>query len=183
MTNANLQFRIATTDDAPRIRQLVEAAFQAEDSRPDWTADMELGRNFRIGIDEILPKITGPDSDILIATDDNDALVASVAIWRRDASLARFALLSVDQTRQQGGVGRKVLAHAEDYCRREWGVDKFGLNALSTRQELISWYGRCGYRKTGELTPFPVEKINGRDVPEELCFVELEKELGAERAK
>lgn len=136
---------------------------------------MELGRNFRIDVDEILPRIVNDDSDILLAI-DGGAIVACVAVWRRDPTLARLSLLAVEQSYQQGGVGRRVVAHAEEHCKKEWGVTRFGLNALSTRRQLISWYVRCGYRETGEMTPFPVEKINGREGAADLCFVELEKE-------
>jgi GNAT superfamily N-acetyltransferase len=86
-------------------------------------------------------------------------------------------MLAVDDAYQRFGIGRKVLAYAEEYVRREWGVRRGGLNALSTREELILWYVRCGYQKTGEVTPFPVEMFAGMELPGGLCFVEMEKVL------
>ncbi|KAH7157808.1 acyl-CoA N-acyltransferase [Dactylonectria estremocensis] len=178
MTNRDLQFRIATPDDAAQVQALVEAAFRAEDSRPDWTADMKLGSSFRIGVETILSQITKPDSAILMATDGNGALVGSVEVSRRD-DLARVSMLAVDLRRQQGGLGRQVLAHAEDYCLRTWGVHRIGLNALSTREQLISWYMRRGYQKTGKSSPFPNERLGELELSEDLHFVELEKDLNA----
>ena len=177
MTNGNLQFRLAAPNDASQLQRLVEDAFRAEDSRKSWTADMALGARFRIAVEEIMTKITQADSAMLIATDDNNVLVATVGVSKRSTGLARLGLLSVDQTHQRGGVGRQVLAYAEDYCRRVWSVKKLGLNALSTRQQLISWYMRCGYAKTGELSPFPYELMEGLALPNDLCFVEMEKDL------
>ncbi|EAW12428.1 GNAT family N-acetyltransferase [Aspergillus clavatus NRRL 1] len=168
------QFRVATQDDALQIQQLVQSAFRAEDSRPNWTADMDLSSRFRIQVGGILEKIAKSDSAILIATDQSGALVASVGIQKQTAELARLSLLAVDQRHQRGGLGRQVLARAEGYCQRIWGARRTGLNALSTREELILWYMRCGYRKTGQLTH---ERIQNGLFTDDLCFVEMEKGL------
>lgn len=182
MTENNLQFRIATPEDAPAIRQLVQAAFQAADTRQDWTADMDLNIRFRLTVEEVMPRIISPDGAIVMAfvtTDDNgdESLVASVEVAKRSNDLARLSMLAVDQQHQRGGIGREILAHAERYCQQRWGVTKFGLDALSTRQALIAWYMRRGYQKTGETVPFPVEKFSDLALPEDLCFVQLEKDL------
>ncbi|RLL93980.1 hypothetical protein CFD26_103196 [Aspergillus turcosus] len=179
MTPPTLQYHLATPADAPQIQQLVQSAFRAEDPRPDWTGDTTLASNFRIDANDILSKITTPNSAFLLATDTTGILIACIGISRRsgNADLARFFMLAVHEAYQRGGIGRKVLAYAEEYCRRVWGLSKGGLNALSTRRELILWYMRCGYRRTGEVTPFPVEKFQGIALPEDLCFVEMEKEF------
>lgn len=178
MTNETLQFRLATPDDAPQIQNLIQSAFRAEDTRSRWTGSTELASQFHISVDEVLANMTKPDCAVLVATDPSTgALVASVEAFRRTADLARLSMLAVDSTYQRGGLGRRVLAHAEDYCRRTWGVGKLGLNALSTREALISWYVRCGFRRTGETSAFPRERFAEMDLPEDLCFVELEKDL------
>ncbi|KAJ0110257.1 gnat family [Diaporthe amygdali] len=177
MPNETLQFRIATPDDAAQLQNLVQCAFRAEDTRDRWTGSMELASQFHIGVEEVMANITNPDCVVLMATDNNGALVASVETFRRSAVLARLSMLAVDQNHQRGGLGRQVLAYAEDYCQRTWGIKRLGLNALSTRQELISWYMRCGFQKTGETSAFPRDRFAGLALPEDLCFVELEKDL------
>ncbi|KAL7628387.1 hypothetical protein AAE478_002589 [Parahypoxylon ruwenzoriense] len=177
MANSNLQFRIATLDDAACLQELVQSAFRSEDSRPNWTADMDLSSRFRVDVEKVIAQISKPDGAILIATDSSGIPIASVEISKRGADLVRLSMLAVDHRRQRGGIGRRLLAYTEDYSRRTWGVKKAGLNALSTRQELILWYLRCGYRKTGELTPFPSDRNDGLTLPEDMCFVELEKDL------
>lgn len=177
MANVNLQFRLATPEDAAQLQQMVESAFRAEDSRPNWTADMELGSRFRVDVEKVRAQIAKPDGGILMATDDDGRLVASVEIVKTSPGVARLSMVAVGQQYQQGGVGRQLLAHAEGHCRRAWGVAKIGLNALSSRQELISWYMRRGYRKTGEETPFPFGRVDGMASAEGLTFVELEKDL------
>ncbi|KAJ5612278.1 acyl-CoA N-acyltransferase [Penicillium lagena] len=179
MTVDSLHFRIATPDDAGQVQQLVQSAFRAEDSRQEWTAHEELNSRFSIELKEILAIITNPDSAFLMATDNNATFVATIGVSKKAADRGRLFMLAVDQKAQRGGVGRQVLAYAEDYCQRTWGVTNLGLNALSTRQNLILWYIRRGYRKTGEETPFPREHFKDLVLPDDMCFVELEKNLGA----
>jgi ribosomal protein S18 acetylase RimI-like enzyme len=128
-------------------------------------------------VEEVMANITKPDSAILMAINENGILMACIGISKHSADLARLFNLAVDQHHQRGGIGRQVLAYAEDYCQQAWGVHRLGLNALSTREELILWYIRCGYRKTGELTPFPKKHVAGVALPDDMCFVELEKDL------
>ncbi|KUL92435.1 hypothetical protein ZTR_02439 [Talaromyces verruculosus] len=183
MTENSLAFRIATPEDAPAIQQLVQAAFQAADTRQDWTADMELNRSFRVAVEEVMPRITNPNSAIVMAfttTENGETLVASVEVAKRSDDLARLSMLAVDQHHQRGGIGREILTYAEHYCQQQWGVTKFGLDALSTRQALIAWYMRRGYQKTGETVPFPVEKFSDLGLPADLCFVQLEKDLAVD---
>ncbi|KAL1852093.1 hypothetical protein Daus18300_012305 [Diaporthe australafricana] len=184
-TNEPLQFRIATPDDAPQIQNLIQSAFRAEDTRENWIGSPELASQYHISVDEVLASITNPDCAVLVATDAASSsgsgdLVASVEAFRRGTGgLARLSMLAVDQTRQRGGLGRQVLAHAEDHCRRALGAARLGLNALSTRRELIAWYERCGFRRTGGTSAFPRERFPALALPEDLCFVELEKDLDA----
>ena len=191
MSNESLQFRIATSDDAARIQNLIQSSFRTEDTRARWTGSTELASQFHISVDEVLASFNNPECAVLVATDPTDgSIVASVECVRRRTTaaaadnnsnnnddLARLSMLAVDNSRQRTGLGRAVLARAEDYCRREWGVTRLGLNALSTREELISWYVRCGFERTGETSAFPCERFPGLNLPEDLCFVELEKDL------
>jgi N-acetylglutamate synthase-like GNAT family acetyltransferase len=170
MASARLTFRLATPADASQLKRLIEAAFRAEDSRPEWTADMCLSDDFHVAADDIAAKTAAPDSAFIIAQREGNPLVATLGV-SRVGDLCRLALLAVDPAEQQGGTGRSVLAHAEKYAQDTWGVTKFGLNALCTRQKLIEWYKRCGYSETGETSPFPKPGMG------DLFFVELSKDV------
>lgn len=181
MSNESLHFRIATPDDAGQIQNLIQSAFRTEDTRARWTGSTELASQFHISVDEVLANINKPNYTVLVATDPSTdgKIVASVECVRQRTApdLARLSMLAVNDSRQRSGLGRAVLTRAEDYCRREWGVTRLGLNALSTREELISWYVRCGFERTGATSAFPRERFPALDLPEDLCFVELEKDL------
>ncbi|PYH47095.1 GNAT family acetyltransferase [Aspergillus saccharolyticus JOP 1030-1] len=177
-----LPTRLATPTDAAHIRDLIESAFRAADPRPNWTGDLALGARFHVALDDILTRITDPESAILIAmatataNSDSDStstepIIACVSMRRHGPDFARLSYVAVAQGHQQSGLGRRVLGLAEEHCRRVWGVKKVGLNALDTRLELIKWYQRCGYVATGEVTRFELP-------PDLLCFVEMEKVVG-----
>ncbi|OJJ48014.1 hypothetical protein ASPZODRAFT_131664 [Penicilliopsis zonata CBS 506.65] len=174
---ANILFRIATSHDALRIQELIESAFRAQDTRPNWTDGLDLTSHFTLGIDEVLSTINAPDTATLIGFNEDETLVSSVSVSRKTDSTARLFWLAVHQNYQRGGLGRQTLAYAETYSRQTWAVDMMGLNALSTRVELRRWYVRHGYRETGETSPFPQEQVRALHLPPELCFNEFNKNL------
>lgn len=174
MLENDIQFRIATLEDAPQLQQLLQAAFRAEDSRYDWIGSPELATGFTMDIEDVTSMITQSESNFILAIAQG-GLAGCVGVRKRSPNYARLCFLAVDPDRHRRGLGRQVLAHGEDYCRREFGADQFGLDALCTRKALILWYERQGYRKTGEITPFPDQKLNGRDRSEDVWFVEMEK--------
>ena len=179
MAQANLEYRLATQEDAPALQQIIEASFRYEGGRKGWVDDLGLAPRFRMSVDEVAATIAKPDTSVVIAldADNNDIPIASFQVAKRGEDVARLFIFVVDPKHQGHGLGRKVLAYAEDHCRRTWNVTTMELNALSTRSELIAWYMRRGYRKTGETQPFPVDKFPDLSLPEDLCFVGFEKNI------
>jgi hypothetical protein len=53
------------------------------------------------------------------------------------------------------------------------------MTVIAQRAELIAWYERRGYVRTGETRPFPYgDERFGRPLRDDLHFVVLEKQLG-----
>ena len=48
-----------------------------------------------------------------------------------------------------------MIAEAETLAVRRWGVSEMHMTVISVREELIAWYERRGYRRTGKMSPFP----------------------------
>ena len=48
-----------------------------------------------------------------------------------------------------------LLAEAERLAREEWSASTMVMSVLAQRPDLVAWYERRGYRRTGETTPFP----------------------------
>ncbi|KAF1965712.1 acetyltransferase [Bimuria novae-zelandiae CBS 107.79] len=178
-SNIELKFQVAVPEDANRIAHLVQAAFRAEDNGASWIGpDVALNRSFTMTSEEVLSTINNPNAACIMVTTSEDILVGVMAAIKRSDKLARLANLAVDQRYQRGGLGRRVLAHAEEYVQKKWGVEKIGLNALSTRSLLIEWYESRGYVRTGDKSPFAVERLEELGLSKDLHFVEMEKFVG-----
>jgi len=52
-------------------------------------------------------------------------------------------------------VGHQLLAEAERMARVDWAATTMVMTVIAQRAELIAWYERRGYRRTGETEPFP----------------------------
>src|SRR5690606_19933342 len=92
---------------------------------------------------------------------------------------AYFGTFAVDPGRQGGGLGKQVLAEAERLAQEEWGAGEMRMTVISLREELIAWYERRGYVRTGERSPFPYDNERfGRPKRDDLEFEHLVKKLG-----
>ena len=91
---------------------------------------------------------------------------------------AQLGLLSVDPEIQARGWGRRLVAAAEAEAVRTFAAARMEMNVIRQRPELIAWYERRGYRRTGAEQPFPAGDTRfGRPRAEGLAFVVLEKAL------
>jgi GNAT superfamily N-acetyltransferase len=171
----DIRFRVASLDDAPHIQQLVQSAFRAGDSRPGWAGDASLTQHF---VPSVSDKIAAPGRATLVAATSDSPYAASICIAHdQDAAIVRFSLLAVDPQAHRGGLGSRMLTYAEGYAREILGARVIGMNALSARPELVAWYVRRGYERTGKLTPIPHGRYGERPIPEGWTLVEMEKEI------
>jgi ribosomal protein S18 acetylase RimI-like enzyme len=69
-------------------------------------------------------------------------------------------MFSVSPLAQGIGIGKKMLAAADDYARKH-NCSSIYMTVISVREELIAWYERHGYEKTGKVLPFPVDERYG----------------------
>jgi hypothetical protein len=52
------------------------------------------------------------------------------------------------------------------------------MTVIQLRESLLAWYERRGYRRTGEIAPFPYDDVSvGSPLRADLQFVVLEKSL------
>jgi len=68
-----------------------------------------------------------------------------------------FGLLAVEPRRQRSGIGSRLIAAAEEYCRSA-GCRFMDLTFVNVRQELPGYYQRFGYSENGTL-PFPADQV------------------------
>ncbi|KJS59977.1 GNAT family N-acetyltransferase [Streptomyces rubellomurinus] len=169
--------RTATLADVPALVALVESAYRGEASRAGWTTEADLLDGQRADAEGVAAAVQDRDGVVLVAERDG-ALIACCQLERRAAS-AYFGMFSVRPTLQGGGIGRVMLAEAERVAREEWGVRVLEMKVIEQRADLIAWYERRGYRRTGVFSPFPYgDERFGLPRRADLRFEQLTKELG-----
>ena len=167
----------ATIEDLPALHALIESAYRGDSARAGWSHEADLLDGQRTDLAELEAILADPGRQLLVLR-NGDEMPACVALTDKGAGLAYLGLLTVDPRRQSGGLGRSMLAAAEDHAVAEFGADRVEMTVISQREELIEWYGRRGYRATGERRPFPHDDPRaGRPKRADLEFIVLEKQL------
>ncbi|MET9180842.1 GNAT family N-acetyltransferase [Kitasatospora aureofaciens] len=169
-------FRTATLADVPALVELVESAYRGEASKAGWTTEADLLDGQRTDATSVSEAVQDPDGVVLLVERDGE-LVACCQLERRPGR-AYFGMFSVRPTLQGGGIGRVVLAEAERLAREEWGVGLLEMKVVEQRGDLIAWYERRGFRRTGVYSPFPYgDERFGVPRRPDLRFELLTKEL------
>ncbi|HEY0662878.1 MAG TPA: GNAT family N-acetyltransferase [Lysobacter sp.] len=171
-----LKFRPATHADTDALVALVESAYRGDASRVGWTTEADLLDGRRTGTDDIGACIDRSHSVILLAERDGELLAcAHVAI---EEGAGYFGMFSVRPNLQGGGVGKALLAEAERLAREEWQLPSMRMTVIDMRDELIAFYERRGYRRTGVYKSFPYgDERFGIPKRDDLRFEVLEKAL------
>jgi ribosomal protein S18 acetylase RimI-like enzyme len=179
MPESVLTFRLACADDVPGIVSLVQSAYRGESSRRGWTSEADLLDGDRITPEQVLANVASGDGGILLAY-ANGTLVGCCQVQRRPQDLSFFGTFAISPHAQAGGFGRTLLDYAEAYARREWNSSVMEMTVLAQRAELVAWYERRGYIRTGETRDFPYgDPSVGIPRRDDLHFVVLTKKLTA----
>lgn len=170
-------FRTATSDDVPALVALIESAYRGDASRAGWTTEADLLKGQRTDPEGVAAVVDGADSRI-VAVELEGELVACCQLEHR-GSHVYFGMFAVRPTLQSGGLGTAILAEAERFARQEWGAAEMHMTVISAREELVAWYMRRGYIRTGRTSPFPYGDTRfGEPTRDDLEFELLTKGLG-----
>ncbi|MFI6850292.1 GNAT family N-acetyltransferase [Kitasatospora sp. NBC_00085] len=171
-----LAFRAATVADVPALVELIESAYRGETSRAGWTTEADLLGGRRTDAENVTAAVTHADGVVLLAEHAGE-LLACCQLERRGEH-AYFGMFSVRPGRQGGGVGRAVLAEAERFAAEEWGAVELEMTVIEQRADLIAWYERRGFSRTGVHSPFPYgDERFGIPLRPDLRFEKLVKKL------
>ena len=130
---AMLTLRRATADDIPAMVEVVNAAFQAEPFRTRPRTSLE--------------GLTGAMTRNVFIVAEVDGRISGVVLTRVQGRTGYSGMLAVDPAQQRTGIGRALLAAAEEFCRAS-GCSEATLSTGDFNLGLVSYYGRWGYRET-----------------------------------
>ncbi|GAA4885858.1 GNAT family N-acetyltransferase [Actinomycetospora straminea] len=171
---ASLTVRVADAADVDSLLALVHSAYRGPSGRQGWTSEADLIDGPRTTRDLLAADVADPAITVLVAGD----LVGCAAVTLAEgASTASFGMFAVRPDVQAGGVGSTLLSAAEENAR-ERGATAMEMCVIDRRAELIAWYERRGYVRTGETRPFPygAEGV-GEPRGDDFVFAVLEKDL------
>ncbi|MHB9864343.1 GNAT family N-acetyltransferase [Streptomyces sp. YIM S03343] len=173
---AGLTFRDATDADVDVLVALVESAYRGESSRTGWTTEADILEGQRTDPEGVLEVIKSPDSR-LITVEREDRIVACCQL-EHHGDHSYFGMFAVSPALQGAGLGKAIIAEAERQARAVWGVREMHMTVIGVREDLIAWYERRGYRRTGRTSPFPYgDERFGIPQRDDLEFELLVKEL------
>jgi len=174
----DLHFRAARLADLDAIVDLVTSAYRGDASRAGWTTEADFLDGNRIDAEVLRADIERPRSRVLLA--ERDGQLLACAHVSEDDGAGYFGMFSVVPGLQGGGIGKQVLAECERIAREDWRLPAMRMTVIDIRDELIAFYERRGYRRTGILKPFPYgDERFGLPQRDDLRFEVLEKDLRA----
>ncbi|RSK44802.1 GNAT family N-acetyltransferase [Hymenobacter perfusus] len=174
--NPLLHFSPASEADLPALNCLVNRAYRGEASEQGWTTEAHLLAGQRTDEADLRDQLHSPGATFLLAHIPTQELVGSVFLQHQHPDLY-LGMLSVEPTRQAQGLGRQLVTAAEDFARK-LGCTGISISVISVRHELLAWYERLGFRRTGATVDFPTDARFG--IPrqaEPLVLLVLRKEL------
>ncbi|MEV6792909.1 GNAT family N-acetyltransferase [Streptomyces sp. NPDC051320] len=171
-----LTFRDAAESDVPALVTLIESAYRGDASRGGWTTEADILEGQRTDPEGVRAVIAASGSRLLVVERDGRPLACCQLEHRGTA--AYFGMFAVSPGYQGEGLGKQIIAEAERTVRADWGVHEMHMTVISVRNDLIAWYERRGYRRTGRMTPFPYgDERFGIPLRDDLQFELLIKRL------
>lgn len=150
---SEFRVRAAIPTDAETITALVNSAYRGDSSRAGWTTEADLLGGQRMD-DEWMREIIEADANVILVHERDGEIVASVHL-KRTGDACYLGMITVKPTLQGSGIGAALLDASERWARTNWQSQSVHMTVIVQRPELIAWYERHGYHRTGERKPFP----------------------------
>lgn len=147
-----INIRTANIQDAEHISLLVNSAYRGDSSKIGWTTEADLLGGQRTDLEKIFEMINDPSAKIELAI-ENEKILGCVYILNEESGLY-FGMLTVNPYLQNKGIGKLLLSHLE-IVAHEAGHKSIRMTVISERKELIEYYERRGFKRTGKTEPFP----------------------------
>jgi GNAT superfamily N-acetyltransferase len=189
----DISFRQGVDADCEELVTLTNTAFASDKTTQAWSG---TERRPIVECDEMMEKMLKPETcHVLLAVDSKtDRILAMLGLRLLDESrdypsvasrgpgpTVWLSSLAVLPDLHGTGVGGKLVAYAEDYAVKHFGVKRIMLDMVGTRVELMAWYGRRGYVKTDEIKPFEYKDDDARRTLQPgLFFAVLAKDIKSE---
>jgi ribosomal protein S18 acetylase RimI-like enzyme len=164
----------ATLKNVSELNILINSAYRGESSKKGWTSEADLLGGIRTDEEGLINTIN-KETTFLLKYVENDKIIGCVQLEKQEGKLY-LGMLTVSPELQGGGVGKKLLQAAEIYAK-SLDLPIVTMTVISARSELIAWYERHGFQKTGEKKPFPMNDPKIGLPRQFLEFIVMEKKV------
>lgn len=169
-----IKFRKALIIDVPRIETLVNSAYRGEHAKKGWTTEADILDGQRTDQEKLQELISNPGSEIQLALDGETEEIIGCVHLSKETDALYFGMLTVEPTRQGMGIGKEMLVQIEKVAKR-LGLQHIRMTVIKGRDELVAYYERFGFKKTGNTEPFPDDPRYGIPKIKNLIFEEFVK--------
>ncbi len=166
-----MDIKVSEANDIPALVQLINSAYRGDGSKKGWTTEADLLDGTRTDEANIADLIADAKGAILKCVDEKGKIIGCMNLQKHGDRLY-LGMLTVSPELQGAGIGKRLLEAAIAYAKNNDCTAVY-MTVISARHELIAWYERHGYKKTGEMKPFPIgEKFGIQKQPLELMVME-----------
>ena len=167
--------RVAKAEDIPALEKLVNGVYRGENALKGWTTEAEILDGQRID-SQMLQEILENPKERIFVLDDGGEIKGCVQVTDSGDSVL-LGMLSVPVELQGKGLGAKLIRFVEEDARKR-GFKSVKMHVLDVRTELLSYYERKGYRRTGDFSEWPWGDLKwGIPKRDDLKFVVLAKPI------
>ena len=166
------EFCAATVADADAIACLVNKAYRPAGAERGWTHEADLVASDRTSAAQVAGLLRPGSSVLLLLI---DGTIAACVHVEQVVDACRIGMLATEPKWQNLGLGKRLLEQAERFAVDVWSARCLLMSVLSSRPELLAFYERRGYARTGERTAYPAGAGVGTPKREDIHVLHLEK--------
>ncbi len=151
---STIQIERATVADVTELTALINKAYRGEDAMKGWATESHLLDGLRID-EETLKQYLQSSDTVFFKCSEGGEIIGSVQLKLTSTGIY-FGMLTVNPFKQNSGTGKLLLKQIE-LVAKELGYNRIYMTVITVRDELIAWYERHGYVRTGLIEPFPTD--------------------------
>lgn len=169
------RIRQSHAGDVPSIAALVNQAYRPDAAAAGWTHESALVAGARVSASQVAEMIAG--KGVVLLACEGPHIVGCVHVEEADNGACAIGMLATLPSQQNRGLGKRLLAAAEAWAVTHYAATAFKMSVLSARPELLAYYERRGYYRTGVVTAYPLDADVGTPLTADLQVLELRKQV------
>jgi N-acetylglutamate synthase-like GNAT family acetyltransferase len=171
-----MSFGVARLSDVPELVALINASYRSPGGEGGWTDEREFIAGTRTNEETVRSELLA-GRYLVARTIVSGPIVGCARVSLEEDGAWYVASFAVDAVQQGAGTGRRLLEEIQRQAKSK-GVYALRITVINLRHELIAWYERRGFERTGENEQFPYDDPTvGRALRDDLSLVVLELSL------